>query len=379
MTVGKKCALCSNILSSANQSKEHIIPNAIGGRKKTGGFVCIDCNNRCGQTWDAELAKQLNWFCLAVGVRRERGSVPKQIVQTVGGDRYWLLSDGSLHPESSHSTELLGDQVTIKMTAKTLEEARQRLKGVVRKYPKFDVAKALEEAEIKTTYLDSPILISHSWGGPDAGRSVVKTALAFASECGVSPAQCEKARECLQPDSKAMPFGFFYLSDLVQSRPESEIFHCVSLHGDPKKKRLWSYIEYFGLCRVVVLLSDVYVGPHRYETYALNPRNGEPIAVKVATEIPDEQFSLAIQGDGFDQEIYEAAMNYAFPIIIDISWRRARGNVVREGVQHAVRKLGIKVGQDIPRERAAEFSSLMMEKISPFIDHLFGISKRDHS
>ncbi|WP_093554400.1 HNH endonuclease [Pseudoduganella namucuonensis] len=91
----RKCALCASVLSGTNRTKEHIIPNAIGGRKKTTGFICNDCNRMFGESWDAELARQLNWFSLSIGISRERGEPPKQIVQTIEGDRYWLHNDGS--------------------------------------------------------------------------------------------------------------------------------------------------------------------------------------------------------------------------------------------------------------------------------------------
>lgn len=263
MTSFRKCALCPDTLSAKNKTKEHIIPNAIGGRKKTTGFICNNCNNKLGGDWDSDLAKQLNWFCLAVGINRERGESPKQIVQTIEGEMYWMLKDGSFTPEkSSYSEEDLGGKIKIDLTAKTIEEAKQRLKGISRKYPKFDVKTALSELELTTNYLDSPLHVRLSLGGPNAGRSLVKTAYAFASECGVSHAQCEKALEyLLNPKAEAIPFGLAYLSDLVDGRPKDRIFHCVSLHGDPKKMRLWSYIEYFGIFRIVVLLSERYAGP----------------------------------------------------------------------------------------------------------------------
>ncbi|WP_175698180.1 HNH endonuclease [Burkholderia ambifaria] len=379
MTASKKCALCSDTLSAKNKTKEHIIPNAIGGRKKTTVFICNDCNNKRGECWDAELAKQLNWFSLAVGISRERGETPRQIVQTIDGDRYWLLNDGSFVPEnSSYSEEDLGGEIKINLIAKTIDEAKQRIKGVARKYPKFDVEKALSELEVKTNYLESPLHVSLSLGGPDAGRSLVKTVFAFASECGVPHDQCEKALEyLLNPDAEAIPFGFAYLSDLVEDRPKDRIFHCVSLHGDPKKKRLWSYIEYFGIFRIVALLSERYAGPFRNEIYTLDPVDGERVAVKVNPQISEEEFSALMNGEGFDQEKHKAAADYALPIIMNRSTSRSLERSVKEGFHHAAKQLGIKENEIIPTEKAAEFTEFMMEKISPFLEHVLRNGRRN--
>ena len=54
------CALCDIIITNENDTKEHIVPNAIGGRKKIKGFICRACNSTSGDSWDKELAKQLN-------------------------------------------------------------------------------------------------------------------------------------------------------------------------------------------------------------------------------------------------------------------------------------------------------------------------------
>ncbi|WP_417067110.1 HNH endonuclease [Niveibacterium terrae] len=372
MTASKKCALCELPLSGKNRSKEHIIPNAIGGRKKTTGFICNACNNKRGENWDSELAKQLNWFSLALGISRERGESPKQIVQTVEGEKYWLLNDGSFTPEkSSYLEEDLGGKIKINLTAKTIEEAKRRIKGIARKYPKFDVKKVLSELEVKTDFLDTPLCVNLSLGGPDAGRSLVKTAFAFASACGVAHGECGKAIQYLLDESiEDIPFGFSYLSDFIQNRPKDKIFHCVSLHGDPKTKMLWSYIEYFGNFRIVVLLSDSYSGKFINEIYSVDPLDGSSVGVRVRSDVSAEELALIWSGNGLNHENYKAAADYALPIIHERGRSRTLDRTVQEGFDHAAKQLGVKKDEVIPKEKAAEFTAFMMEKISPYIEHL---------
>lgn len=375
----QKCALCENTLTGKNRSKEHVIPNSIGGRKKTTGFICNVCNNKLGERWDSELAKQLNWFSLAIGISRERGEPPKQVVQTVEGDKYWLLCDGSFTPEkSSYTEEGHGEAVKISLTAKTIEEARQRLKGISRKYPNFDIEKALSELEVKTDYLDSPLHVNLSLGGPDAGRSLVKTAFAFASACGVAHSQCDRAIQYLLDESvKDIPFGFSYLSDFIPNRPKENVFHCVSLHGDPKTQKLWSYIEYFGIFRVVVLLSDSYSGEFKNEMYSVDPIDGSSVGVKVKADVSAEELALIWSGGGYSHESYKAAADYALPIILKRGSSRTLDRTIKEGFDHAAKQLGIKEGEIIPKEKAAEFTAFMMEKISPYIEHLVRSGRRE--
>lgn len=175
------------VLNNKSQSKEHIIPNSIGGRRKAGAFICKTCNNKLGETWDAELAKQLNWCALSVGVCRERGEVPKQIVQTIDGRRLWLNNDGAMTPEKpSYNERLVDGQTEISFTARDRREAARMIEGAKRKHPGFNEQKAHNQLEVQHTYLDSPIHMTLGFGGPSAGRSVVKTAWAHASDVGTA-------------------------------------------------------------------------------------------------------------------------------------------------------------------------------------------------
>ncbi len=272
----------------------------------------------------------------------------------------------------------MGSAIKISMTAKTIEEAKQRLKGISRKYPNFDAEKALNELEVKTDYLESPLHVNLSLGGPDAGRSLVKTAFSFASACGVPHKLCDKAIGYLLDEScEEIPFGFSYLSDFVQNRPMDKVFHCVSLHGDPKTKMLWSYIEYFGIFRVVVLLSDSYSGECKNELYSIDPIDGSVVGVIVRLDVSHEEIALICSGAGYNKEIYLAATDYALRIIMERGRSRALERSLGEGFQYAAKQLGLKEGDEIPKEKAAEFTAFMMEKISPYIEHLIRNGRRE--
>jgi hypothetical protein len=129
--VNKTCALCASTLNNKNQSKEHIIPNAIGGRRKTKTFICNSCNNKQGETADAELARQLNWLALTLGISRERGEAPPQIIQTIEGQKLWLQNDGTMTPEKpSYHEDDSGSQTKISISARNMDEAKKMLNGV---------------------------------------------------------------------------------------------------------------------------------------------------------------------------------------------------------------------------------------------------------
>ena len=91
------CVLCGASIDVSNDTEEHIIPNAIGGRRKVTGFICKPCNDTTGNSWDAALAKEAQSLCLLLQVKRERGETPSQKLTTIGGKDILLNPDGGMH------------------------------------------------------------------------------------------------------------------------------------------------------------------------------------------------------------------------------------------------------------------------------------------
>lgn len=134
----KFCALCPVEITDENDSKEHIIPNSIGGRKKVKGFICKICNSTLGEKSDVEVATQLNWFSLYIGVKREngRGDPPAQVIETADGERLLFRADGTITTERPIFEKTEDDNTTqLKIQARTIEEAKKILKGVGKKVP----------------------------------------------------------------------------------------------------------------------------------------------------------------------------------------------------------------------------------------------------
>ena len=95
------CVICNSSFQNVQNSNERIIPNALGGRKKIKGFICVDCNNKTGMEWDAELIKQLEPMSLYLRIKRERSETKPQIFNTSSGGTIRLKNDGTMeYPKS---------------------------------------------------------------------------------------------------------------------------------------------------------------------------------------------------------------------------------------------------------------------------------------
>lgn len=120
----QSCAICGVCITASNNTREHIIQNALGGRLKVRGVLCKECNSNAGKSWDAELALQLNPLSLLLGIAREHGKTPSQNFATIAGGIRLLHANGSSTPPHPTFREEITDVgITIRATARTFEEA----------------------------------------------------------------------------------------------------------------------------------------------------------------------------------------------------------------------------------------------------------------
>ena len=203
-------ALCDDPIVLRGNSAEHIIPNSIGGRRKVWGFICKDCNSRTGDSWDAEIWRQFSNVAMMHGVERDRGEPPSIKIQTVDGERYLLLPDGSMTTEHpTFKAEPTKNGTTISITARDAKEAQRMARQIASKYPQLELQSFLNEATVTETPLESPVTFTSSFGGELAGRSMVKSAVALATAAGVNAQACEAAMTYLKDKTATPPYAFF--------------------------------------------------------------------------------------------------------------------------------------------------------------------------
>ena len=373
MTTTCNCALCDKPFAIVGDSDEHIIPNSIGGRRKIRSFICRSCNSRAGETWDAEIWRQFCHIASMHGTERERGDIPAIPVKTTSGKELKLLPDGSLTPRRVIFDKVpnpQGQGFLISAAVSTMKEAEKMLKSVAAKHPEVNVQEVLSKIQSNSEFLDSPLTFGAVFGGTLGGRSMVKTAIAMALDAGVTPLACDLALPYLLDENRDAPYGLFYARDLVSERPASYTPHIVSVRGDSSTGYLWGYVEYFGLARIVVPLSDRYDGEAFSSTYAFNPANGKEIDVRVDLSFSDEEIERIRANESYTDEQYAAVINTSFGIVYFRSVRRQFRKAFSESVAHAASKLGIPYGEAIPPTQATKFAEHMMEKLGPLFAHM---------
>lgn len=362
------CVCCNVLITEVNNSREHIIPNSIGGRLKTKGFICAKCNNSTGEEWDSELARQMNPLCLFFGIIRDRGLSPPQTFDTSAGERIRISHDGSLALDRPSYKEVESDDgIRVEITARTMNEARKMLAGVKRKYPRTDISDVLDNVSVNTSHLKGAVKLELQFGGEIAGRSLVKSAVAFAHYNGVSVEKCNVASNYLRKRSPVVPFGYFYDDDLIEPRPKGIPIHCVAISGNPKTGMLLGYVEYFGVVRAVVCLSDKFEGAQIDWAYAVDPMNSTEVNLSVRLPFSVSEIEEIYNYQRFPYEALQRVFAEVIPTGLKKKFEIEKNRIIREAVQCAFSNCGATVGEVLTPEQMIKLSGLAIEKMMPFI------------
>ncbi len=362
------CALCDTEITELNDSKEHIIPNSIGGKRKVRGFICASCNSKAGDEWDAELSRQLNPLSLIFFIKKDRGGPPpSQTFDTTTGEKLTLHHQGGMSPSKPEfKEEVRNDKIAISIIARNMDEAKRMLKGVKRKHPSTNTDKILNDVAIESRYPDGMLKFSLEFGGPNAGRSAVKTVLALASYSGISPGTCEHAISYLRRDGEPC-FGYYYERDLVVDRPQNVPLHCVAISGNPETGLLLGYLEYYGLQKIVVCLSERYSGIKISNSYSIDPTTGTELEVDVDISLKMEDVFAAYNYEKYDYDMVVSCFHQVMPRAIQASFERERARVISEAVDFAFKNCGAEEGQILTEEHVRTLASKIAEKMAPYI------------
>ncbi len=365
---GSACFICGDPLTAENDSREHVIPRAIGGRLRTRGFICVKCNSVSGETWDAEAAEQLNALSLFFVISREGNAPPSQKVKTVSGQELLLRPDGRLDmTKPSIEVRKTDAGKELRVSTRNEREARQVLEGLKRTYPEIDVEAILQAAQTTYTPPDGPVTFSVEFGGAGAGRSVVKSAAAYASYCGLDASLFKTAKNYLDDAAAEPPFGYYHDTDLVIGRPKGIPIHCVALKGDPETGLLLGYVEYFGFQRMVVCLSDAYEGERINHSYGIDPLTGK--AVDLQIDLPFNKADLAAIYNY--ERLPIETMKQAFGDVIPTGMRRQaeaeQARAFAEAINYGFRNCGAEPGAELTVDQIKKLSGLVVEKLTPYL------------
>ena len=370
------CAICGQKIGPTDDSEEHILPRAIGGRRTVRGFLHGGCNHRSGHTWDAALEKQLRPLALHFGVKRQSGRTLRMAITTTAGENFLLNAGGKLEmsrPEIKCKPIPNGE--TIQVKAGSIAVARDVLEGIRRKYPKVDVELALAGAEVQRTYAQGVVRIDLEFGGPVSGRSLVKSALALAHDAGLPIDRCGDALAYLRKADAEACFGYHYADDLADGRPPATPLHCVAIDANPSSGLILGYVEYFGIHRAVLCLGRGYAGERLKAVYALDPRTGETLDVAVRLDFDAADVRSIYDYERDNAEKRQEAFGAVFGPALSDHHAAERDRVVRDSLNFAWANCGGVLDQPLTAAHLARLMELFADQATPWWKHVTGLDE----
>lgn len=362
------CYVCDCMLTAQNETEEHIIINACGGRLKPKDLICRTCNSEFGEDIDAELAKQTNDLANFLLIKRHRGE-PQPIIgtHTKTGEKVALEYGGK--PAYTKPTIVINKEdeqkTTFSISARNTKEFKQILNGLKRKYPNLDIDSLFKNAEYRNEYLDAPIEFQTKLGGDKAFRAITKTAINYFLYKGGDAKYIKHLIQYLKGEEDLKIAQLYYPED-IYTPSEDEVTHVIRIIGNPKERILYGYIEIFNVQNFLVLLNDGYDGVSMDETYVFEPFHVKEIVTNITLSYSKE-FIVKITKEPLKPPFEEVKRRYGRAL--SIGQRRLTSNLINRSNETAVKNsLGkYPEGTLITQEIIDETINEIMKEISPLI------------
>ena len=278
------CYYCANEITPENKSKEHIIPDALGGRLSSSNLLCKSCNDRLGDTIDAELFKQLGFVADIIGVERDRKKSNKTVKMLDKSGKPVCVGERMV-PKPNLTFPLKGPDrlLTIPVKNGTLGEAASRKKKELEK-ARGEGLVFTEHQDVvnETLYLTNNLtkkLGEIGFGGKDYFRAIGKIALNYLlytkPEIGYSDDIIELVRG--KTDTNSCVFRYCPDHYMIHSIEDKEISHLLHIEGSREKEILYCYLELFNFSNHIIIFSREYRGDDFKNTYCFDTVKGQEI------------------------------------------------------------------------------------------------------
>lgn len=364
------CSLCNFSFEEKKDSEEHIIPQSIGGKRTVKGFICEDCNNSKGNTWDAKLAKELQALCIFFKIKRERSNVPPIKVTTGEGNDFFVSVDGQISlTKPTYIEEELPekDKTLIKITARNEKEALQQIMRAKKRYPKLDVETILKDVKFTSKYTQDIFIFNTGNFDENCYKSIIKTTLAMVVKAGKSSDNCKLAKDYLQGKSEVSCFNYFYEIDPIINRCEHIPLHCIWVKGDTNQGIIYAYIELFGLHRGLVYLSDNYTGDNFESYYSIDPRTSDQLELEISLDISRVDLEAYIVQHQVPTEKITEIFDKIIPQQLKIDEEREKQRVIDKATEAALLSCRAAEGEKLTEEDKKSMFDTIWSNLEPWL------------
>ena len=304
----ENCYACDHVLTRENQSAEHIIPNAIGGRLKSKKLLCRKCNSEFGDKYEAEFVRQLSFFGGRLPIKRDRGTHKDfETLDQKTGKRITVNHKGKATLAETVRLEVPSAENNgrFRMLAPNQETADRIFRQIKKKHPNAKLEISPNQKKVEP----EEIIIGGEFGGLAFFKTAQKCFLNLFIHKGGSRVFVEdEIRSVFYTDDD--PKNWF-LFDGAPRKVGMGLPHILAVIGKPEEKLLLGYGEFFGAAKVIALLSESYTGPAMKYIYSLDSVDGQEKECDVSIGLTKEQIVDIIHQKKIDHESISAHLGAA--------------------------------------------------------------------
>lgn len=349
-----KCYLCGCEITKKNESKEHIIPNALGGRQKSKILLCKKCNNDTGR-FEEELCKVLNFFISAFQVKRERGKIPVIKAITESGEKIYLKE--GLKPERATKVDLHKGFIR----AANDDNAKRALLGMKKKNPEINIDEIMNNREEREEYLNEGVVFDLSLNY-DVMKAISKCIINFSLINNIEKEKLEQLIAFIKGTSTDN------IVELYNGRSpynhNNDIISVVSIIKSQKLKKIVCYLQFFNFYKFYVVLDDSYNGELQYNDYIFYS-DGNIDDININVNYFEEDINVIWKTDKLKEDL-----SLVLNKIIGSSMRNEQKRLIKKCLSKLERKYPRETNPEITEDMIVTLSELIADKFIPFYKNI---------
>ena len=378
------CLFCPTELDAATKP-EHILLNALGGRKTTTKAICSACNNKFGGTIDDVLTSQVTALRNLLQLESGTGKAAPTLKNVQAGEhKVNIKGEGGLELVAKPFTiERLGDG---RWNVQIRARSEEHLAEIV---PHLAAALQIPEDQLRAQLAGAQGSIINEragavhhglrFGGPDAIRSAVKASLVLWSTLvgndEVRSAPYDAARQFVVNEDEQ----FFSLRTHIDSRPFGDIermkaafglmFNLIYVRSD-ERGRVVGHFTLYNAVAWQFTLAESGGTPNTRIALISNPLDPSQWTDRAAEDF-DVSFEWLNNPDYSDEFVrskarVDAIIEHYFAVNIP----KERARIIDE----CFNKLNIAPGETVPPDKVRELSNLIANRV---MHHAFGLPEEE--
>ena len=194
---------------------------------------------------------------------------------------------------------------------------------------------------------------------------MVKSALVFAVKNGVDKKSCVIPLQYLKNNSTESFFQFYYEKDVVLNRPLDRIFHCVAVHSS--NNILLAYVEYFSVFRLIICLSDTYLGKPIHNSHFIDPVLGKEFIQEFEMPITDRELIALYKSENSFEDGMEKSIDCFMQFVKRNNLKALIDLGTKDAMDYAFKNCGATENEMPTSEQTRKFMALFFSKMTPFV------------